>query len=436
MPEGGGTDNRRSALLDLLDRPVVQRAAQAEAYRRVYLHEDYLRAWFQDRPGWRLLGGDGSYRLERLPAQVLPDRGLPRLRTPLDYACLCWVLWYAEARAVDPKRWFVLSELAAEVVRAAAGAFRLGERAHREALVRALQLLVDLGALVYRDGQAERWATGQVELGDDAIEVLYEFADDAPRLLAAFDPAGLDVLGAPPTDGPALPRTGEPASPQARAWRALLLGPTLWRGDDPEAFVALLSDEEGFRRDLEDTLGWGLEVAAEYARIWRNSAARGAGASVLLDLVAEDADGPVDRHIRYVFHPILLLLGAVRAEVEAGRLTASEDGTLALQDGMAHDLFLAVCRRYRRNWGSELGDQMGAEQVWERLARQMRQMGFLRGPDAMGRIWLLPTSAHLIGAYVTAARTEDADAGPRTPPSPSATERSLFDGAEVADWSS
>lgn len=426
-----GVEDWRAAVTDLLDRPVVERGAQPEAYRRIYLHEEYLRAWFQHRPGWRLLGGEGMYRLERLPAQALPDRGLPRLRAPLDYACLCWVLWYAESRAADPKRWFVLSELAGEVARAAGSAFRLAERPHREALVRALQLLVDLGALVYRDGQAERWASGEAEVGD-AAEVLYEFAEDAPRLLAAFDPDGLDALTARPADGPALPGTGQTAPPLARAWRALLLGPALWRGDDPAAFVALTAAEGDIRQDLEDHLGWGLEVAGDHARIWRTAATRGAAASVLLDLLPDAADGAPDRHVRYVFHPVLLLLGAVRGEMAAGRLAAAADGTVSVGDGTLHGLFLDLYRRHRRNWGAELGEQVGAEQVWERLGRQMRQMGFLRGPDAMGRCWLLPPAGQLAGAYMDVPRADAGDGA--APRAPAAASRSLLDGTEGAGW--
>lgn len=406
-------EERRRALFDLLDRPVVDRAAEPDAYRRVYLHEEYLRSWFQARPGWRLLGGEGSYRLERVPAQALAERGLPRLRAPLDYACLCWVLWFAEVRAADPRRWFVLSELAAEVARAGGASFRLAERAHREALVRSLQLLVDLGALIFRDGQAERWVGGEAELGGP-VEVLYEFAEDAPRLLAAFDPAGLDAWAAPAAEGPALPRSGEAVPPAARAWRALLLGPALWVGDDPEALAAVAAAEAEFRGDL-DPLGCVLERTAEHARLWRTGAARGQAGAVLLDLLPESAEAGADRHVRYVFHPVLLLLAAVRAEMGAGRLAPGADGTVPVGDGTLHDLFLDLCRRHRRNWGAELGEQVRVEEIWGRLLRQMRQMGLLRGPDALGRCWLLPAAARLAGTYADAP-PPDPDPGLRAQP--------------------
>jgi uncharacterized protein (TIGR02678 family) len=410
MAEGAVREERRMALHDLLDRPVVSRAAHPEAYRRVYLHETHLRSWLWDRPRWRLLAGQGTYRLERLPSQVQPERGLPRLRAPLDYACLCWALWFAETRAAQPQRWFVLSDLAAEVARVAAGSFALGERTHRESLARALQLLVDLGVLVHRDGEAERWVAGQGEVGA-AAEVLYEFAEDAPRLLAAFDPTWLDALGEGPDDGPALPRTGEAAAPEARAWRALLLGPGLWRRDDPEAHAALLAAADRFHRDLDEALGWQLEAGEEYARIWRTTTARLASGA-LLDLLPEPGEAPADRHVKYVFHPILLLVSALRAAAAEGRVTPEADGTLALSAGSLRDLLLDLYRSHRRDWGAELGEQAAFEEVVARVLRQMRQMGYLRGPDGIGRCWLTPVAGRLAGAYPGQPALQGAGAGP------------------------
>lgn len=418
MPEGSGSEERRGALVDLLDRPAVDAGTQPEAYRRIMRHEPYLRGWMWERPRWRLLAGESVCRLERLPSQALPDRGLPRLRLPHDYACLCWALWFAETRAADPRRWFVLSELAAEVARASEGGFLLGEREQREALVRALQLLVDLGALVCRDGQAERWAAGQAEL-DQPAEVLYEFAEDAPRLLASFDPSGLDAPPAAP-EAPLLGPTGQEAPPAARAWRALLLGPLLWRRDDPEGFAALCAAAEGFRRDLEVALGWDLELAADYARVWRAAVGHGV-AGVLLDLVPEPGDPGVERHVRYIFHPVLLLCGLVRAAVAEGRLAAGPDGTVAVAAGWLEEALLGLWRAHRRSWGSELGDQIGFPELARRVQRQLRQMGFLRGPDPLGRCWLLPVAGVLQGEYAEAPEAE-APAGP-----PGARPRSLLD---------
>ncbi|HCC33351.1 MAG TPA: TIGR02678 family protein [Clostridiales bacterium] len=387
------TEERAMALQDLLDRILVTRADQPDAYRRVHLHLRYLRTWFMDGPGWRLLAGPGSYRLERLPSQVLPERGLPRLRAPLDYACLCWILWFAETRSASLEEWFLLSGLAAEVTRAGDGLFSLGERGHRESLVRALQFLEDLGILSHRDGDTGQWVGQEGE-----ADVLYDFAPDAPRLLANFDYAGLDRLREPPPDRATLPWTGETAAPRNRAWRALLLGPAFWRADDPGAFAVLTTEEERFRFDLDEPLGWDLEVGTDHARIWRTAAARTAG-SVLLDLLESGGE----RHVKFIFHPILLLLAVVREWLAAGRLAVEAGGTVAVGAGDLVDALWELRQRHRRDWGVELGEQMGSDQLARQVFRQMREMGYLRGPDPLCRCFLLPAAALMVGQYVAAA---------------------------------
>lgn len=418
-------ESRRTALTDLLDRIIVGRADHGDAFRRIYLHEEWLRAWLMERPAWRLMAGHGVYRLERLPSFALPERGLPRLRWPMDYACLSWTLWFAERRRAEVRDWFVLSELADQVASAATGVFTLGLREHREALVRAVTLLVELGVLNHRDGDADRWAIAQQSV-DGPIEVLYEFAEDAPRLLANFDPAGLECLAVPPPDGRTLKRTGEFASAKARAWRALLLGPIFWRSDDPEAFATMENSFSDFVDDLEYTLGWQIELRRDFARVWRVSAARGATAS-LIDLVPVPGDGQTggggaaaeqggERRVRYIYHPIMLLAAVLREELAAGRLSSAADGSVEVSSGELRDLILALQREYRHNWGVELG-QLGSAELADQVLAQMRLIGYLRGPDVLDRCTLLPPAFLIAGQYeraeavtseetVSSARTE------------------------------
>lgn len=394
-----GIEERRMALQDLLTHIFVSRADEPEAYRRVRLHEGHLRDWLQDRPGWRLLSGRGTYRLERLPSRVVLERGLPGLRTPLDYACLCWVLWFAENRSASTTDWFVISELAVEVARVANGAFSLGDRIHREALVRALLLLEELKVLTDRDGDVSSWAAGVPRGGDgEAPEVLYDFAEDAPQLLANFTYSGLARLREGSDDERLLPPTGEEASPLSRAWQALLLGPGLWRKDDREAFAVLQESAVRIHEELEAALGWGLEVGRDYARIWRVTTAR-SGAGTLLDLAPEPGEEDPERHIKFVFHPILLLVSSIRAEIEAGRLDVGEDGAVEVAGSLLRDLLLSHHRRFRRNWGVELGEHTSSGELVELVLGQMRGMGYLRGPDALDRCWVLPAAALVAAEY-------------------------------------
>lgn len=402
MSTPGLAEQRQIALHDLLDRYLISRVDEPEAYRRIAVHEGYLKAWFSERPQWRILTGRGLYRLERMPSLAMPERGLPRLKGQMAYACLCWVLWFAETMATGPRDWFVISELAERIVTVAEGRFRLAERAHREALVQALQFLTDLGGLTLRDGDTERWVAGQEMLGE-AAEVMYEFAENGPRLLANFTYETLGVINAGDPESRTALATGEPAPPLARAWRALLLGPVFWRGDDPEAFAALEARQEEVYRDLEVALGWQLECSRDFARLWRTTTARHAG-SVLLDLYPDPGVQAEERHTRYLYHPILLLLNRCWEGVTEGRWPVEEAGVVAIPGGELHDLLSNLRSEYRRYWGAELGG-LSLDDLVEATLAEMRRTGLLRGPDRFHRCYLLPTAATIQGQYGPRQRT-------------------------------
>src|SRR6185437_9128564 len=63
--------------------------------------------------------------------------------------------------------------------------------------------------------------------------------------------------------------------PLIRAWRALLLGPALFRCDDLEAFAALVAQAEQVSNELAEEFGWFLELNSDYACI-----VRGGGLSI------------------------------------------------------------------------------------------------------------------------------------------------------------
>ncbi|KKM11097.1 hypothetical protein SY88_10205 [Clostridiales bacterium PH28_bin88] len=422
----GAAEQRQMALHDLLDRYLISREDEPEAYRRITLHEGYLKGWFAERPQWRILNGRGIYRLERMPSLVVPERGLPRLRSPLAYACLCWVLWFAETMTSTARDWFVISELAERVATAAKGRFTLAERSHREALVQALQLLVDLGGLLLRDGDADRWVAGQGSIGEEP-EVMYEFAENAPRLLANFTYESLAVLAAGDPGAKTAMPTGETAPPLARAWRAVLLGPVFWRGDDPEAFALLEERQEQVQRDLEAALGWQLQLNPEYARIWRMTTARHAG-SVLLNLYPDPGMPMEDQHTRYLYHPILLLLDRCRERVAAGRWRPDEAGAVPVPFGELHDLMADLRGEYRRYWGSELG-AVSLTDLVRAVLTEMRRMALLRGPDQLQRCYLLPAGAGIRGRYGTQANGgagDDAEESKEGTPGP--VQSTLFQG--------
>src|SRR5947207_1825511 len=101
---------------------------------------------------------------------------------------------------------------------------------------RALQYLEDMGGIQLVDGQTREW----VEQTPDA-DVLYEFTDVTHSLVTALNPETLATVSARLNDTTAslesilLPGTAHITPDLVRAWRAILIGPALFRHDDPAA---------------------------------------------------------------------------------------------------------------------------------------------------------------------------------------------------------
>lgn len=105
------------------------------------------------------------------------------------------------------------------------------------------------------------------------------------------------------------------------------------------------------------------------------------------------------RHITYAYHPILLLIQAVRSEIEAGVLSVGADGAVVISGDQLRVLIQDLHRANRRSWGAELGEQMTPDEVVARVIAGMRRMGYLRGPDELDRCLLLPAAARFTGEY-------------------------------------
>ncbi|GBF33632.1 hypothetical protein DCCM_2738 [Desulfocucumis palustris] len=421
-------EERRMALHDLLDRVLVTRGSSSDAYRRIFLHYHWLKEWFRERPGWRLAQWEDSYRLERVPARAVPGRGMEGLKEPLDYACLCWVLWFASMRSSNAQDWFALSELAREVQEISEGRFTMENRPHRESFVRALRLLQRLGVLTAYSGDEDHWVRAENRTDPDA-EVLYDLASHSPRLLVMVGEEAMKAISQSDAGQPVLPLVADELPPLQRAWRTLLIGPVLWRGDDPEAFTALTESPQEVADDLHNSLGWQIEMGLDFARVWRTTTARGAAGLLLevgagLNAAQEDDVAP---HIRYYFHPVLLLIGKIRDELAAGRLSAGPEGDVRLPEGDLRDYLVGLAEAHRGQWGQEM-QKMNMGQLVDLIYRQMRRIGYLRGPDSKGYCYLLPGAASAVGYY-----QEPAEAAlPHCKGKDEFIQIPLFDG--LSDW--
>lgn len=395
------------AHITLMEREMIL-THQVDLFRLVNRHYRALQDWHDAYTGWRIQRSATVVRLLRHVSAVTPGYMYDRLKEPRDFACLTWLLWYAENRQLTGRgneQQFLLSQLA-EQVQEQSGSFHALNTAtvaitmpaldfrkpsDRYSIQRALQYLEDLGGLHLVDGQTREW----VEQAADA-DVLYEFTDAIHALVAALDLPLLEHIAARFDDAtsvlrPTLLADALNIPALMRAWRALLLGPALLRFDDPPAFVALLQHADAVADELLHTFGWLLEIKRDYACVVRASGM---------------ASGPVTLFTPYGTNDqiALLLCQAMREQVASGTWSAPDSyGCLHVTTEEMAALLYTVRERYGEHWGNEARGK-SSRNLLNDVYRKMRQVGLLRGPDEAGNVLILPTAARYTANYEQAGQ--------------------------------
>ena len=394
----------------LMEREVIL-SKQVDLFRLVNRHYYTLQNWHDQNTGWRIQRSATVIRLVRQLSATTPGYVYDRLREPGDFACLTWILWYAENRQLTGRgndQQFLLSQLAEQIseqsligVEDETG-FDFRRPADRYSIQRALQYLQDLGGLRLVDGQTKEW----VEQTNDA-DVLYEFTEVIHSLVSALNPQLLTMAAAHLNDeGKTLRPTllqdmignlfpVASTKPLIRAWRTLLLGPALFRYDDAEAFAELVAHADEVANELLDTFGWLLDVKRDYACIVRAS-----GMST----------GPVTSFTPFGTSDqmALLMCTAIREQVTGGAWPKPDSyGCLHVTTEDMNALFYTLRERYGENWGNEARSK-SSRTLLNDIYRKMRQVGLLRGPDGAGNVLILPTAARYSVTYEKAGQESKA----------------------------
>jgi uncharacterized protein (TIGR02678 family) len=395
------TADLMKAHLTLMEKEVIL-PKQSDLYRLVKYHYYALQTWHDQHTGWRIQRDASVIRLIRNPGATTPGYLYDRLKEPGDFACLTWILWYAENRQLSGRgndQQFLLSQLA-EQIQEQSTSGPAGERkfdfrkpADRYSIQRALQYLEDLGGLQLVDGQTRDWVEQTA-----SADALYEFTDVARSLIVALNPQlvtmVIDLLNDNSrTLHPAilLNLAGTKTSPLVRAWRTLLLGQALFRFDDPLASAELLVHADTIANELLETFGWLLDIHRDYACIVRASGTTSGPVTSLTPFGTNDQIA-------------MFLCKAIRDQVESGAWPSPDTyGCLHVTTEDMSELFYSVRERYGENWGSEARSK-SSRSLLNDVYRKMRQAGLLRGPDEAGNMLVLPTAARYTATYEKAGQ--------------------------------
>lgn len=387
------TTDLLKAHLALMEREVIL-PKQSDLFRLVKYHYYALQSWHDQHTGWRIQRSTSAIRLVRHPSATTPGYLYDRLKDPGDFACLVWILWYAENRQLTGRgndQQFLLSQLAEQIQeQSTAGAtserkFDFRRPTDRYNMQRALQYLEDLGGLQLVDGQTREWVEQTA-----TADVLYEFTDVTRSLVAGLNPQLVATVAEHLHDTATVLQPtllpDENTSPLVRAWRALLLGPALFRFDDQLAFAELLTHADAIADELLETFGWLLDIQRDYASVVRASGMSGGPVTSLTPYGTND-------------QMAMLLCTVIREQVEAGTWPVPDAyGCLHVTTEDTTELFYTVRERYGENWGSEARNK-GSRSLLNDVYRKMRQIGLMRGPDENGNVLILPTAARYTATY-------------------------------------
>jgi len=400
------TADLMKAHIALMEKEVIL-PKQVELFRLVNRNYRALQTWHDQFTGWRIQRTTTVIRLIRTLSAATPGYLYERLKEPHDFACLTWILWFAEQRQLTGRgndQQFLLSQLAQQIQEQSTtgevATFDFRRPADRYSIQRALQTLEDLGGLQLVDGQTREW----VEQAQDA-DVLYEFTDVIRSLVAALDPQKVTLLSERLKESttqlrPTLLADAVSTPSLTRAWRALLLGPALFRFDDPAAFADVVDHAEGIAHELLENFGWQLDISRDYACIVRASGMTTGPVTSLTPFGTNDQIA-------------LLLCKAIREQVIAGTWPAPDSyGCLHVTTEDMTALLYMVRDRYSDNWGTEARNK-SSRSLLNDVYRKMRQAGLLRGPDEYGNVLVLPTAARYNASYDKAELEDVPTARPR-----------------------
>jgi uncharacterized protein (TIGR02678 family) len=380
----------------LLEKEVIL-SQQGDLFRLIQHHYYRLQAWHDQHTGWRVQRSSRVIRLIRQTSATTPGYLYERLKEPRDFACLTWILWYAENRQISGRgndQQFLLSQLAEQIQEQSAllmqdsaneAPLDFRRPADRYSIQRTLHYLEDLGGLQLVEGQTREWIE-QIGRGD----VLYEFTDVVRSLVSVLNVSLLEEVSAHLHEpGAALQPTRLPGvntAPLPRAWRALLLGPALFKFDDPQAFRELLSHADAVANELLETFGWLLDIRRDYACVVHGSSSSSGPVNVLTPYATNDQIA-------------LLMCTMIRERISSGAWPSPDMyGCVRVANEDMAELVYAVRERYEENWGNEARSK-SSQSLLNDLYRKMRQVGIIRGPDETGTILILPLAARYSATY-------------------------------------
>lgn len=345
-----------------------------DTFNRIRDNEPAIRAFVEEKLGYRLIVNPYLIKLEKIPAEPEEWMGIQTFQSPMDYAFFCLLLAFLEDKG--PEDQFVLSNVTEYIETQYQGPEKVDWTLfqQRKSLVRVLNFAVDMGMIVVDDGSHERFSDNR------ETEVLYENTGLSRYFMRSLNRDINEDISIQEL----LDEERENAR-RHRAYRKLILSPAVYsNGPDDDVFNYIKNYRNTIEKDVEENLDARLHIHKTSAFLIFND-------NKYMKAYLPDKNSNIS-------DIVLQMCSIIREKVEAGQLNVNSDDSITLTETEFYDIIEAVKEKFSQGWYKSYREK-SINQLSNEIIEEMQLWKMIMWDEKLHSFTILPIAAKLIGEY-------------------------------------
>lgn len=352
-----------------------------DTFNRIRDNEPAIRAFVEEKLGYRLIVNPYLIKLEKIPAEPEEWMGIQTFQSPMDYAFFCLLLAFLEDKG--PEDQFVLSNVTEYIETQYQGPEKVDWTLfqQRKSLVRVLNFAVEMGMIVVDDGSHERFSDNR------ETEVLYENTGLSRYFMRSLNKDINEDISIQEL----LDEERENAR-RHKAYRKLILSPAVYsNGPDDDVFNYIKNYRNTIEKDVEENLDARLHIHKTSAFLIFND-------NKYMKAYLPDKNSNIS-------DIVLQICSIIREKVEAGQLNVNSDDSITLTETEFYGIIEAVKEKFSQGWYKSYREK-SINQLSNEIIEEMQLWKMIMWDEKLHSFTILPIAAKLIGEY-----PEDFDKG-------------------------
>lgn len=345
-----------------------------DTFNRIRDNEPAIRAFVEEKLGYRLIVNPYLIKLEKIPAEPEEWMGIQTFQSPMDYAFFCLLLAFLEDKG--PEDQFVLSNVTEYIETQYQGPEKVDWTLfqQRKSLVRVLNFAVEMGMIVVDDGSHERFSDNR------ETEVLYENTGLSRYFMRSLNKDINEDISIQEL----LDEERENAR-RHKAYRKLILSPAVYsNGPDDDVFNYIKNYRNTIEKDVEENLDARLHIHKTSAFLIFND-------NKYMKAYLPDKNSNIS-------DIVLQMCSIIREKVEAGQLNVNSDDNITLTETEFYDIIEAVKEKFSQGWYKSYREK-SINQLSNEIIEEMQLWKMIMWDEKLHSFTILPIAAKLIGEY-------------------------------------